>query len=628
MKRVALLALLLLLPWLVRATHIVGGELNLQYTGRSYQFTLSLNLYFDEVNGERDVEDAEIFVAAFSKQTDKRIATFTLPRLTTAMVEYTSAACKNGRLQTRQIRYSEEITLDPATYNEAGGYYFSFERCCRNRTIVNITEPGDNGMVFYLEFPAVYQNNARYTNSSPAFSVPKGDYACVNERFFFDFGATDADGDELKYSLISPKRGNSDGTGSPFSAGPHPGALNIFYPAPYATVTWAPGFSLANLMAGPEPLRVNAGTGQVSFVASRIGLYVFSVLCEEYRHGQKIGAVQRDFQLLVIDCPKNNPPAVQAKKVNSSIVYAENETVQLSYGGQACLEVLAIDPDRNSTLTLQVNPLNFSAGDISFPATPGQTNGAGDTLRSQLCFTACIPHTSGTPLLLQVIASDNGCPVPKRDTMLLSVFIAPVPTSSPQVTTTLEKNETAVQTGQPLSFEVTATDPDNDQLRLYAVGEGFSLAEAGMQFANSSGTGNITQLFSWTPGCQAIEASATYIIHFITEDNSCSPNRSDTVTVQLNAETFELVLSRFSPPNVFTPNNDGANDSFQIPNLPPDNCEHIFQRIDVYNRWGQPVFTAYEREFQWSGHGFPAGTYYYLINYGTRVFKGTVSLLR
>jgi gliding motility-associated-like protein len=628
MKRVLLLAFVLLMPWLVQATHIVGGELNLHYTGRSYQFALALNLYFDDVNGERDAEDEEVFVAAFSKRTDKLVGTFALPRRGASLVEYSNASCKNGRLQTRQISYFDEVTLDPNIYTEEEGYYFSFERCCRNRAIVNITDPGNNGMVFYLEFPAVYLNGTRFADSSPSFDRPKGDYACVNEKFLFDFGATDADGDELRYSLTTPKRGNSDGLGSPFGGSPNPGAMDIFYAAPYPSVDWAAGFSLATLTAGPEPLRINPTTGQISFIANRLGLYVFSVLCEEYRNGKKIGAVQRDFQLLVIDCPVNTAPTIQAKKANEAIFFAENETIQLSYGGQACLDVTVTDPDQNSTISLQLNPLNFSAESVSLSNKQGWTNRITDTLRSQICFNACIPHTPDNPLLLQVIASDNSCPIPKRDTLLLSVYIAPIPTISPEVTTSLPSNEVAVQTGQTLSFEVSAFDSDNDQLKLYAVGEGFLLEEVGMQFVNSTGTGKLTQPFSWTPTCEVIESGSRYVIHFITEDNSCSPNRFDTVTVQLSAESFERVLSRFSPPNVFTPNDDGANDSFQIPNLPPDDCKNVFQGIDVYNRWGQPVFSAHEREFQWTGLGYPTGTYYYLINYGNRIFKGTVSLLR
>lgn len=53
-----LLALLLLAP-AAHATHIVGGEMDVQYlSGDSYQLTL--NLYFDAINGSPAALDTEL----------------------------------------------------------------------------------------------------------------------------------------------------------------------------------------------------------------------------------------------------------------------------------------------------------------------------------------------------------------------------------------------------------------------------------------------------------------------------------------------------------------------------------------------------------------------------------------
>lgn len=631
MRSVFLISLLLITPVYAWATHIVGGELNLQYNKQKDQYVLTLNLYFDDINGEREAEDDEVFIGVFSKKTNKQLATYRLPRVLSSQVKYTNAACYIGRLQTRQIQYSANVSVNFDLPAEAEGYYFSWERCCRNSTIANITDPGVNGMVFYLEFPSLIQNGSRFINSSPVFPMPKGDYACINEPFVFDFGATDADGDELKYSLITPSRGNSELTASPFGfgPGPHPGANDIFYPAPYKTVIWSPGFGLNNIIPGTQPLRVDSSTGQLSFIANRLGLYVFSVLCEEYRNGVKIGVVQRDFQLLVIDCPKNDAPVVQAREKNSSSFYQEEQIIRLSYDdGQPCFDVFASDSDSKAAITLQVNALNFPAENFTASSTYKSLTNPTDFLQSEICFNGCIPHTREEPLLLQVIALDNGCPIPKKDTVLVKVYIEPAPSMAPDVVTTLFNNMATIQTDQAINFNVIATDPDNDEITLTAIGRGFSLTEVGMQFNNSTGTGEITQPFSWIPTCEMMQQSATFTIDFLTEDNSCAPDRFDTVTVNLSIENFEVVISRFTPPNVFTPNNDGVNDYFEIPNLPPDNCSYTFRSIEVYNRWGKPVYTSDKREFQWPGLGFPTGTYFYQINYGAMVFKGTVSLLR
>jgi gliding motility-associated-like protein len=162
------------------------------------------------------------------------------------------------------------------------------------------------------------------------------------------------------------------------------------------------------------------------------------------------------------------------------------------------------------------------------------------------------------------------------------------------------------------------------------VGRGFDLEQVGMQFKNpSTGNGKITEPFYWKPTCEnTLSEIGTYIIDFIVEDNSCADNGADTITVTLELSDFEVVFDGFEPPNVFTPNGDGKNDSFYIPNLPADNCREWFERIEIYNRWGKLVYEGDKREFSWSGVGFPTGVYYYLIFYHNSRYKGTVSLLR
>ena len=49
-----------------RATHIVGGELELTHTtGTTY--TLALNLYFDAVNGDASLIDASLTASIFDR---------------------------------------------------------------------------------------------------------------------------------------------------------------------------------------------------------------------------------------------------------------------------------------------------------------------------------------------------------------------------------------------------------------------------------------------------------------------------------------------------------------------------------------------------------------------------------
>jgi gliding motility-associated-like protein len=87
----------------------------------------------------------------------------------------------------------------------------------------------------------------------------------------------------------------------------------------------------------------------------------------------------------------------------------------------------------------------------------------------------------------------------------------------------------------------------------------------------------------------------------------------------------EFDLRNFQPANVFTPNGDGVNDTFRIPNWPPDDCQNEFLKIEIYNRWGKLVFQSDRKDFEWDGKGYPSGVYYYTIFFTNSNFKGTVT---
>ncbi|RZK45881.1 MAG: hypothetical protein EOO59_20220, partial [Hymenobacter sp.] len=83
------------------ATHIVGGELDLQYVqGDTYQ--LSMNLYFDAINGSPGALDADLTAGIFDKATNRLVATLVLPLTTNVFVNYSNPACAVGSLSTRQ----------------------------------------------------------------------------------------------------------------------------------------------------------------------------------------------------------------------------------------------------------------------------------------------------------------------------------------------------------------------------------------------------------------------------------------------------------------------------------------------------------------------------------------------
>ena len=91
---------------------------------------------------------------------------------------------------------------------------------------------------------------------------------------------------------------------------------------------------------------------------------------------------------------------------------------------------------------------------------------------------------------------------------------------------------------------------------------------------------------------------------------------------------------RLQMPNVFTPNGDGANDTFG----PMEVYNLDYQSLRVYDRWGRLCFEGRAPSDHWDGRyqgqNLPEGTYYYQVRFRRPVTgepdqqRGVVTLLR
>ncbi|RIV23394.1 gliding motility-associated C-terminal domain-containing protein [Fibrisoma montanum] len=529
--RVWLIGFWLISCGVAQATHIVGGELELRYLGVQSPFShrIILNLYFDDIKGDQGADDGRVSIGIYAKRNNRFIGFVALNRVSSEYVPYTNSVCQSGELRTRLIRHSVDLNLDPNLFNDAAGYYMSWERCCRNQSVVNIQDPGGAGSTFYLEFPAIGAGSYR-TNSSPVFTIPKGDYACINQPFTLDFSAKDPDGDSLTYALVTPYNGFSS------RLDPNPGALNrgidpTFYPGPYPPVTWNTGLSEINQISGSQPLRVNARTGQLTVTPNRVGLHVFSVQVDEFRRGVRIGRVRRDYQVLVIDCAKNDPPKVLLRPDGQSAFYTEGAVLTINEKDQNCLNLFVTDPNPNQ----RIQVINMSGSLPGLTITPGQllTRTNRDTLRAQFCFGRCVGQP-GQPVTLMLRVTDEGCPQGLSDTLTVRLNIVPDANQKPDAATDLTGNQSRVTVGSSLTFNAFGNDPDNDEISIQAVGRGFALSQAGMSFSSGSGTGKVSRPFTWKPTCTQATQSE-YLVDFIVTDTRCNRNLRDTVTVKLSA---------------------------------------------------------------------------------------------
>ena len=269
----------------LRAGHIIGGDIYYDYLGNNnYRFNISIFLECNSAAGfdsplNLAVYDANNFLI-------QNVA-ITFPGQTNVPVVFNNpCVTPPSNVCAVTATYTTIINLPPIN----GGYTISYQRCCRNPNISNIVNPADVGFTLTCKVPGIGGNN--YINSSPRFTNYPPLLLCNNEDLIFDHSATDPDGDQLVYSLITPFAG---ATGTNPLPNPAP-------PPPYFNVQWMGGFSALNPLGPGATISINSSTGLLTASPSLTGRFVVGVQVEEIRGGVVINRTMRDFVFQVFNC--------------------------------------------------------------------------------------------------------------------------------------------------------------------------------------------------------------------------------------------------------------------------------------------------------------------------------------
>ncbi len=157
-------------------------------------------------------------------------------------------------------------------------------------------------------------------------------------------------------------------------------------------------------------------------------------------------------------------------------------------------------------------------------------------------------------------------------------------------------------------------------------------------------TGNTAQLnatvtlagtynYSWTPSSSLSNAAianpiaapiATTLYKIIVTNPITNCTATDSITIG--------VFSNLLVPNVFTPNNDGNNDRWEMPAL----AIYPNAQVTVFNRWGVKIIDTKNYHLKpwdgtYKGVPVPTGTYIYYINLNNTAkerLKGTLMIVR
>lgn len=105
--------------------------------------------------------------------------------------------------------------------------------------------------------------------------------------------------------------------------------------------------------------------------------------------------------------------------------------------------------------------------------------------------------------------------------------------------------------------------------------------------------------------------------------NETDPNPKNNQSLDSKSITGIII------PNVFTPNGDGRNDTFEIPGLE----YYDANEITILNRWGSTVYYRKGYKNDWTGGDLNEGTYFYLLKVKSasdkwEVYKGYITIIR
>ena len=269
----------------LKATHIVGGELNYRCLSNNF-YEISLTVFRDCQNG---VPPFDAFAAIGVFDSSNAL-------VTQLLIPFMGDDTLNPTLFDSCLVIPPDVCVHRTTYIDtiflpfnAGGYQLAYQRCCRNYTILNIQNPDQTGATYYTEISELALTTC---NSNPVFNAWPPIYICAGEPILFDHSATDIDGDSLVYELCAPFEGAVVTNSMPQPPNP----------PPYDSISWIFPFSTSNMMGGIDLLKINTQTGLLTGTPTQAGQYVVGVCVKEYRNNVLISSTKRDFQYNVGTC--------------------------------------------------------------------------------------------------------------------------------------------------------------------------------------------------------------------------------------------------------------------------------------------------------------------------------------
>lgn len=631
MRRLLVL-LALTLGFASNAAHLVGGEITYTCLG-SNQYQVKLRIYRDCFSGGAAFDNSVNFTVY--NLAGAVVTNPSVPKGPTVSVPAgTGNPCLTTppNICTEYAEYVATLTLPPVV----GGYTISYQRCCRNSTISNITNPGSRGNTYTVKIPSMDNT----CNSTPAFTTVPPIVLCLGDQLNVDASATDSNGDSLFYEFCDIYTGGSSGNPSPSTA----------TPPPYTTIPFVAPATPSQPVPGTPALAINPQTGMITGVATTAGQYVVGICVSEYRNGQLLSVVRRDYQFNVTNCIINTV-ADMVTQLEDPQLYCDGRTLTftpqttgaLTYFWNFGDTTTAADtssqayptytfPDTGTyTVTLIINPglvctdtlkvpfrvmnapdyrieqsgvpcvevqnYRFEAkGTAPYDASISWDFGSdANTFGATGKLVTGVSWNSSGVYPVRCIIQSAYCPDTLWDTVKVYDWYYPV-TATPQ--------DTQIARGDTVLLDVTSG------------ASYYWFADQPVYFNNAQ---------QRNPQALMHADSTTYYV-IVTDNRGC--RGIDTVFVSWLPDQVEPDLSNVM--NVITPNGDGNNDVLDLTEvLFGDACT-----LRVMNRWGTTwVYETENYANTWGGTDadgnlLPSGTYYFFVVCGRDLrYSGPVTIV-
>lgn len=294
MKKLCCLCLIFICFCLkAKADHITGGEIFYNYTldaAGNYNYNVTFKLFM-RCFSNRQFNNPTI-VSVFDRATNTRIQNITVPLLNSEQISLTNPdPCISNPPTVCYVvgYYSFNVTL-PASAN---GYILSSFVNFRIAGINNLEQGYSNvGATYTAEIPGTAQASTGPANNSSKFVGSDLVVVCANNRFAYSFAATDADGDQLRYSFCEAYNSGVGGGGGNMATPPtNP---------PYSAVPYGNSFTASTPLG--NNVSINSATGLITGIAPEAGVYVVTVCVEEVRDGKVIARQRKDLQINIAPC--------------------------------------------------------------------------------------------------------------------------------------------------------------------------------------------------------------------------------------------------------------------------------------------------------------------------------------